>query len=156
MKGKSDKQFFFEVDLNWLTKTKGILTAKDARGPIYVDMPLQFGGIEKEWAPEHLFLSSLSSCYMSTLLSFIQKMNFELSHFECKVIGEIELADGKYKFTTINLFPKIYIAEEANKPKALEAIEKANRYCIISNSIDATIYYHTEIIEEHLKKDIPV
>lgn len=148
MKGKNDSPLFFEVDLNWLPQTKGILTAKDTHGPIYVDTPLQFGGFEKEWTPEHLFLSSLSSCYMSTFLSFVRKMDFELSHFECKIIGEIEVVEGKYKFTTINLFPKVFIAEEANKPKALAAIEKANKYCIISNSIDAIIYYHTEVVEK--------
>jgi organic hydroperoxide reductase OsmC/OhrA len=154
MKGKSSDPIFFEVELNWLSQTKGILTANDTCGPIYVDTPLRFGGVEKDWTPEHLFLSSLSSCYMSTLFSFMKKMDLAAVHFECKVIGEIEPVEGKYKFTTINLFPKLCVADEAAKTKALAAIEKTNTYCIISNSIDAVIYYHTVIDIQELRESV--
>lgn len=154
MKGKTDKQLFFETDLNWISETKGILTSKDARGPIYIDIPAEFGGIEKEWTPEHLFLSSLSSCYMTTFLLTVKKMGLELSHFECKAIGEIEMINGRYQFNTVNLFPKIFVANEESKKKILLAVEKANKYCIISNSINASVYYHTEINIETSKRQI--
>ena len=36
MAGKKDKQFLFEVQLNWLADKKGILSAKDAPGTLHV------------------------------------------------------------------------------------------------------------------------
>jgi len=64
MSGKTTKQFFFEVQLNWLEGKRGILSAKDTPGTIHVATPLEFGGEGKPWTPEHLFLSSISSCFM--------------------------------------------------------------------------------------------
>lgn len=146
MAGKTDKQFFFEVQLNWLADTRGILSAKDANGTVHVATPPEFGGEGKPWTPEHLFLSSISSCYMTTYLVFAKKLGFEISHFDCNTIGQIEIIEGKYKFTNINLFPKMYITGEELREKARIAMEKTHKYCLITNSVNATIFYHSEIL----------
>jgi peroxiredoxin-like protein len=146
MSGKTDKQFFFEVQLNWLSAKKGILFADDAEGTIHVATPPKFGGEGKPWTPEHLFLSSISSCYMTTFLAFAQKAGFEISHFDCNIVGQIAMAEGKYRFTTINLYPKIYIGNESLREKAASAVEHTHKYCLISSSVNAAIFYHTEIL----------
>lgn len=73
MKGKTDKQFLFEVKLNWQEKNRGILSAVDADGTIDVATPPEFGGEGNPWSPEHLFLSAVSSCFMTTYLAFAKK-----------------------------------------------------------------------------------
>lgn len=148
MAGKTDKQFFFEVLLNWLEATKGILSAKDADGALYVAMPPEFGGEGKPWTPEHLFLSSISGCFMTTYLAFTKKFKFEISHLDCNAIGQVELVDGRYQFTNINLFPKIFIADESIREKASLALEKTHKYCLITNSINAKLFYHSEIVKD--------
>lgn len=146
MAGKSDKQFFFEVKLNWLTGCRGILSAKDAEGSVHVATPPEFGGEGKPWSPEHLFLSSISSSYMATYLLFAKKLGFEIANFECNTIGQILLVDGKYKFTKIDLFPKIFIADESVREKANQAVEKTHKYCLITNSVNAAVFYHSEVL----------
>lgn len=148
MAGKTEKQFFFEVQLNWLEATRGILSSRDADGALYVSTPPKFGGRGKPWTPEHLFLSAISSCFMTTYLAFAKKMKFGISHLECNAIGQIELVDGRYQFTHINLFPKIYIAEESVREKASLALEKTHKNCLISNSIAAKLFYHSEIVQD--------
>jgi peroxiredoxin-like protein len=149
---KADPKFMFEVQLNWLNAQKGILTAEDVKGSLYVGTPHVFGGEGQEWSPEHLFLSSVSSCFMSTFLVFARKLGFEISHFMCNAIGQVELVNGKYCFTQINVFPKIYVASEDLREKASTAIQKTQQYCLISNSISAEIIYHPELlIDEHPK-----
>ena len=148
MAGKTDKQFFFEVQLNWQEATRGILSAKGTSETVHVATPPEFGGEGKCWAPEHLFLSSISSCFMATYLAFAKKIHFDISNFECNTIGQIEIVDGKYKFTNINLYPKIYIADEALREKANAALEKTHAYCLITNSVNASIFYHSEILIE--------
>ncbi len=145
---KSGKQFLFEVKLNWLEDNRGILHAHDVDGTLHVATPQTFGGEGRQWSPEHLFISSISSCYMSTFLLFAKKINLHLSHFECNVIGQIELVDGKYKFTHINLYPKIYISDNDQRANAIETAQKTQRYCLTSNSVNATVIYHTEILHE--------
>ena len=145
---KPDKQFFFEVELNWLVDNRGVIHSRDVNGTIHAATPKQFGGEGKDWSPEHLFLSSVCSCYMSTYISFSKKLNFDISRMECNAIGQIERVDERYKFTYINLYPEIYIAGESILEKANLAVEKTQKYCLISNSIDAAIIYHSEVLIE--------
>jgi organic hydroperoxide reductase OsmC/OhrA len=157
MTGKTEKQFFFEVQLNWLEATRGILSSKEADGTLYVATPAKFGGEGKPWTPEHLFLSAISSSFMTTYLAFVRKLKFGISHLDCNAIGQIELVDGRYQFTNINLFPKIYIAEESIREKASLALEKTHKYCLISNSIGAKLFYHSEILQDpHPRNAVPV
>ena len=146
---KTDKQFLFQVELNWLTKQIGILSANDVRGTVQIATPASFGGEGKEWSPEHFFLGSISSCFMTTYLTFAKKLQFEISRFECNTIGEIELKEGKYQFTRINIFPNIYIADDAFTENARLALEKTKKYCLVSNSINAEMIYHCEVIKDH-------
>ena len=146
---KKEKQFLFQVELNWLSKQKGILSAHDVRGTVHVATPASFGGEGKDWSPEHLFLGSLSSCFMATYLVFAKKFQFEISRFECNIIGQVELTDGKYQFANINIFPKIYVADDTLKEKATLALQKTQEYCLVSNSIKAEVIYHCEVITDH-------
>lgn len=81
-----------------------------------------------------------------------KKLQFNISAFECNTIGQIEIVNGKYKFTLINVYPKVFVADESLKEKANMALEKTHKYCLISNSINAAIFYHSEIkMEQELQ-----
>ena len=148
MRGKTDKQFFFEVQLNWLADTRGILSAKDANGTVHVATPPKFGGEGKPWTPEHLFLSSISSCFMTTYLVFAKKLGFTISKFDCVAIGQIGIVNRKYQFTDINLYPKVYIIDETLREKANLAMIKTQKNSLVASSVNATIFYHSEILTE--------
>lgn len=156
MAGKTDKQFFFETQLNWLIGTRGILSANDAKGTIHVATPPAFGGEGKPWTPEHLFLSSISSSFMTTYLAFARKNQLDISHFECNIIGQIELIEGRYKFTNINLYPKVYIANEDLREKATLIMEKTHKYCLVSSSVNADIFYHSEVLLDTHHRQMPL
>jgi peroxiredoxin-like protein len=144
--GKSDKHFSFDVNLNWIADTRGLLSAKDASGTIHIATPPEFGGSGKPWTPEHFFLGSICGCFMTTYLVFAKKSQLNISNFECNVIGQVEIVNGRYKFTSINLYPKIFIAEEELREKANLALEKTHKHCLISNSVNAEIYYHSQVL----------
>ncbi len=151
--GKTDKQFLFETQLDWLQGNKGILTADGTGAGIYVTLPTVFGGDGGDWSPEHLLLCSVSSSYMTTYLAYAKKLGFAITHFTCQAIGQIELVNGKYRFTNINLYPKISIADESWRKKADEAVEKTHQYCLVGNSLSAAIFYHSRVVlDEHPKQ----
>jgi organic hydroperoxide reductase OsmC/OhrA len=111
-----------------------------------VATPVQFGGEGKPWTPEHLFLSSISSCFMTTYLAFAHKLGFQISGLDCDSIGQVEIIEGKYKFTQIDLYPRIQINAEELRDKANSALEKTHKYCLITNSVNATVFYHSVIV----------
>jgi organic hydroperoxide reductase OsmC/OhrA len=146
MKGKLDKQFLFEVNLHWNKSNKGILSAQGIQESIHVSTPAQLGGEGKLWTPEYLFLSSINSGFMTTCLAYADKMALAVAHFECSILGQIEIIEGRYKFTNINLYPKLFIAEEALRKKAAIVLNKTHKYCMITNSINAIVFYHSEVL----------
>jgi organic hydroperoxide reductase OsmC/OhrA len=145
---KKNRQLFFQVQLNWLTRQRGILMAPDVKGSLHIATPMIFGGEGNEWSAEHLFLASISSSYMATFLLYAKKAGLQISRFECEAVGQVDLVDGKYRFTHINVYPKIYIESEEGRPKAEQAVAKTQQHSLVSNSITAEIFYHTEIIKD--------
>lgn len=151
--GKTGKHFSFDVNLNWIADTRGILSAEDAEGTVRVATPPEFGGSGRPWTPEHYFLSAICSCFMTTFLVFAKKLQFTISNFDCNITGQVEIVNGRYKFTAINLYPKIYIAGEGLRQKANVALEKTHKHCLISNSVNAEIFYHSQVLVDEASID---
>ncbi len=146
MMGKTNKHFLFETDLNWITATTGIVSVKNRMEKITVDMPAAYGGTGLAWSPEELFLASISSCFQMTYLAYAKSLHFGITHFDCSVIGQVEIIDGKYKFTNINVYPQIFIASETLRDKANMALEKTHHHCLVTNSVNSLVYYHSKIL----------
>ncbi len=155
MPGKRGKQFLFSVQLNCREKETSVLTVKNTINQIKVTSPTEFGGKGNEWSPEQLFLASISSCFISTYLFFARSEKLERVELECEIIGQVEMINEKYRFTNINLFPKIMIASESLREKANKVLEKTHQHCLVSQSVNALIYYHTEVLMAESKMKNP-
>ena len=142
---KNNKPIIFSSDIHWSGDKSGIASLPSAKHSIVVSTPPEFGGREGDWSPEHLFLSSITSCFLSTYLVFVEKMKIEHAGFECTATGQVELVDGKYKFTYIHLYPKAIVGKDEDVEKAELALEKTKKYCLISNSINDEIVQHPEV-----------
>ena len=143
---KNNKPIIFSTDLHWSVDKSGVVSSHSAKKSVLVSTSPEFGGSEGDWSPEHLFLSAIASCFMSTYLVFVDKMKIEHTGFECAGTGQVELVDGKYKFTYIHLYPKAFVGNSADVERALVAMEKTKKYCLISNSINSEIVQHPEVI----------
>jgi len=146
MSTTTNKQLSFETSLNWLSGDRGILHAHRVNGPIYVATPEQLGGGGKEWSPEHLLLGAVAGCFMSTFIAFAKKQALEFRHFECRASGQVEIVQGKYKFSAIHIISVTYIHSEVMREKANAVIDKTQAYCLISNSINAAITYDSQVL----------
>ncbi len=145
---KTDKhQYFFEVLLKRTSGTRGELTVSDVPQPIIVSTPSEFqGGEDGFWSPEHLFLSALSSCFMSTYLAIAKKKGLAVYGFECSTIGQINLVKSHLEFTLINLFPKIFVEKEKEIPLGNDILLKTYKQCLVSNSIKSKLVHHGEVL----------
>ncbi len=150
MISKTDKnQYFFEVELARTEGRKGMLTAKDIYGAIETATAPEFkGGLPNIWTPEHLFLGSLCSGFMTTYLALADKKNLSVAHATCAAIGQINLYEAHLEFTTINLYPKIYIESEHDTALANELLLSTYMHCIIANSVKPLLINHGEVLVE--------
>lgn len=153
MINKTDKhQYFFEVELTRTEGKKGMLTAKDVHGSIEIATAPEFkGGLPDIWTPEHLFLGSLCSGFTTTYLALADKKNLSVAHITCSAIGQINLYEAHLEFTTINLYPKIYIQSQDDTALANELLLSAYSYCIIANSVTPLLINHGEVLVEHVE-----
>ena len=140
----------YEVDLKWESHRKGTLTSPVLDQSVEVATPPEFPkGMEGIWSPEHLFVSSISSCLMTTFLAIAEYSKLEFNSFDVKAIGTLEKVDGKPMISRIVLKPLLIIPDDKLREKAERILHKAEKGCLISNSITSEIVFEPAIeIEE--------
>ena len=150
---KTDKhQYFFEVVVSHSEGRKGILSAKDVKGSIEIATAPEFkGGVPDIWTPEHLFLGALSGGYLTTYLAIADKRNLLVKDISCDAIGQINLYENHLEFTTINLYPKVYIESDDDIAVANEILLSAYMHSITANSVKALLINHGEVVVEKVE-----
>jgi peroxiredoxin-like protein len=136
----------YEVNVNWKSDRKGIMSSPVLQSNIEVATPPEFPkGIPGIWSPEHLLVAAVNSCLMTTFLAIAENSKFQFIHFKSKAIGKLEKVDGKLMMSEIVLFPLVTVAHESDKEKALRILHKSEAACIISNSLKSSILFQPEI-----------
>lgn len=143
---KSNKPLIFATDLHWIGDSRGIISSHSIKQRIIVAPYSDGSGNDNEWSSEHLFLSAVTSALFNSYLEFSKKMKFEIAGFECTATGQVEIIDGKLKFTYIHTYPKAYVTDEAGIENAQLALEKAKKNSSIYNSINAEVIQHPEVV----------
>lgn len=142
----SDKHDY-EVALKWNEGRRGTLSSPDLDTDIEVVTPPEFpGGEPGIWSPEHLFVASVSSCLMTTFAAIAENSNLAFTEFSVTARGRLEKAEGRYMISEITLMPKIVIEEEKFRDKAGRILVKAEKGCLISNSIRSSVKLEPEIM----------
>ncbi|HTL07716.1 MAG TPA: OsmC family protein [Chitinophagaceae bacterium] len=153
MTNTSSHLLHFETALNWLSGDRGILHAQHISGPIYVSTPKEFKGSGKDWSPEHLFLGSMASCFMSTFLFFAKQMHLYFNHMECRVSGEVNFINGKYQFTKINFYPTVFVNADIERSAVDAVLDKTKEHCLVSITLSVPTEYHVEVKSQVLLEE---
>jgi peroxiredoxin-like protein len=139
----------YNVDLTWLSQRKGEISSPELDQIIEVATPPEFPkGMTGIWSPEHLFTAAVSSCFMTTFLAIAENSNLEFKGLSCPAEGILAKKDGKFAMTEVVLKPVVTILNEADREKAEKIMIKAERACLISNSITSEITLITEVLVE--------
>ena len=100
------------------------------------------------WSPEHLFTAALSSCFMTTFLAIAEHSELEFISLSCPAEGVLDKKEGKLAMTEVILKPVLTIPKEADKLKAEKIMLKAEKACLISNSITAVVHLVPTVLME--------
>jgi organic hydroperoxide reductase OsmC/OhrA len=73
---------------------------------------------------------------MTTFLAIAENSKLEFVSFSADAKGKLEKLDGKgFMMTEITLQPKLVIKNARDAERASRILEKAEKHCLISNSI---------------------
>ena len=140
-----ENKYFYTTEVEWTGERHG-----DLRAPVLprllVDAPPEFKGHDGVWTPEHLFVASVNTCFMTTFLAIAENSKLEFVSFSADARGKLEKLEGRgFIMTEVVLRPKLLISHARDAARASRILEKAEKHCLISNSIKTETRLQPEV-----------
>lgn len=121
-------------------KTGRLAAPGDGLPELDVASPPEFDGPEGVWSPEHMFVASLAACLMTTFRAIAAASGVEVLEYNGRATGRLVQADDRlYRIDRVVLRPEIVIANPDQVDKARRLLDKAERACLISRSVNSQI-----------------
>lgn len=142
-------QFSYRTTARWTEHTRGIVEVEGIPRTINFAAPPEFGGEPGLWTPEHLLLAAVSTCYVATLRAVAEASKAQFHSLELTAEGTVEKQEGGFRFTRIVLRPVVAILREEDRERMGRLLEKAERVCLITRSLDCnTVLEATILLQE--------
>lgn len=130
----------YPVTVRWEGGKEGLASSPDRLPELDVASPPEFGGPEHRWSPEHLFVASAASCFMTTYLAMAEMSHLELAGLEVPASGSLARGEDRlYSIDRIELTPRIVLADEGDREKAARLAVKAEEVCLITRSMRSPV-----------------
>ena len=150
--------YYYETEVEWISGRACTLGAP-GMPDIEVATPPEFQGNVGTWTPEHLFVASVSCCYVTTFLAIAELSKLEFAGISCGATGTLEKLEGSgYEVTEITLRPNLVLNHPRDLERAGRILEKAERNCLISKSIKTVVRVKPQVaaIEVAAENEAPV
>lgn len=137
--------FSYETNVKWVEGKAGVIAGPGVP-PVSFGAPAEFGGKGQTWTPEHFYLAAAEACLMNTFLSVAEASGLAIESYESGARAKLEWLEGSgFRMTQIEITPKIRVAAEAGVEKAARLIQKAEKLCLVSRSMTATVTISPQI-----------
>jgi organic hydroperoxide reductase OsmC/OhrA len=103
----------------------------------------EFDGDVSAWSPEHLMLSSLGLCMLTTFEAFAARDRIEVVTWNATVNGQVERTPEGLQFTSIVLCLDMDITGDVENIE--KTLEDAKQYCLVLNSLRVPVVVETTI-----------
>jgi organic hydroperoxide reductase OsmC/OhrA len=110
--------------------------------------PIEFDGPGDRWSPETLLVAAVGDCFILTFRAIARASKLPWIALQCAVTGTLERVERITQFTTVDLRASLQLPVGANEEVARRALEKAERACLIANSLKAPVHLTLEIVTE--------
>ena len=119
-------------------------TSKDLP-TLQIAAPVEFDGPGDKWSPEELLIACVANCLILTFRAIAQASKLEWSELTCEAKGILEMEERTMKFTEIFINASLKINSLQDEEKASQLLEKAEKNCLITNSLTAQSHLKTTI-----------
>ena len=126
--------------------TGSVMVSSPRLTTIASDTPKEFGGSGDQWSPETMLVAAVADCFILTFRAVATASDFEWTSVECETDGTLDRVDRVTRFTSITNRVSLRAPAGTSEEKARKVIEKAEKVCLIGNSLNAE--QHLEIVLE--------
>jgi len=106
-----------------------------------IGSPLEYGGSADTLNPEEMFVASINSCLMLVFYHFADKSGVVIESYEASAEGTVEKTRNGLRFTNVNVQAQVKAEAEDVTGKLHELAELAERFCLVSNSVNCPVNY---------------
>jgi organic hydroperoxide reductase OsmC/OhrA len=107
--------------------------------------PREFDGPGDRWSPETLLVAAVASCLVLTFRAVARASGVSWTSLSCAVDGTLDHVDKTTAFTRFDIHARLTIPTTTDAGRARTALEKAERNCLISNSLKAATHLTLDI-----------
>ena len=108
--------------------------------------PPEFGGPGDVWSPETLLVGAVADCFILSFRAIARTAKLEWLTLECEAEGELDKVEKLTQFTGFKVRATLTVPPGTNEKKANTILEKAEKYCLITNSMKADSHLEAEVI----------
>ena len=122
--------------------------------PLAVAAPAEFDGPGDQWSPETMLVGSIAGCFVLTFGATASAAKVVWTAVTCRVEGRLERIDNVTQFTRFDLHVRLVVPETTDRSLAQRALERAERQCLISNSLRAKFDLRADIDVEPVPEPV--
>jgi organic hydroperoxide reductase OsmC/OhrA len=109
--------------------------------------PAEFDGPGDRWSPETLLVGAIADCFVLSFRAVARASKLEWDSLEASVEGKLDRADGKTtRFTEFHVHATLRVPAGTNLARATTMLEKAEKVCLISNSLLGERHLHPTVL----------
>lgn len=110
--------------------------------------PPEFDGPGGYWSPETMLVAAVADCFVLSFRSVARASRLEWSELTAEVVGLLERSEGVARFTRFDTHAELVVPAGTDPARARLLMEKAEKICLVSNSLSAARHLQCEVIEE--------
>jgi organic hydroperoxide reductase OsmC/OhrA len=107
--------------------------------------PAEFGGPGDRWSLETLLVGAVADCFILTFRAVSRASKLSWTSLQCNVTGTLDRVDRVTQFTHLIVHAHLTVPAGTNVDQARRTLEKAERGCLISNSLKGAIHLVAEV-----------
>lgn len=134
-----ENTYLYRATAYWVLDSRGVVSGEKIPQSIEFSSPPEFGGEAELWTPEHFFLSSISTCFISTFRSIAEFNKFDVVALDVAIEGLVKKEEGGFRFAEVKIRPVLTVATDEERERGIKLLYKAERACLVSRSLNSQI-----------------
>jgi organic hydroperoxide reductase OsmC/OhrA len=108
-------------------------------------LPAEFGGPGDRWSPETLLVAAVADCFVLTFRGVARAQALSWTSLQCDVTGTLDRVDRLLQFIKLDTSATVIVPEGTSEEQARQSLERAERGCLITNSMKASRQLHAVV-----------
>jgi peroxiredoxin-like protein len=123
-------------DVHAAAQTEGsVIVRAEGLPTLATAPPPQFGGPGGQWSPETLLVAAAADCFILTFRAIATASKLPWRGLECDAEGVLDRADGVVRFTELHVHARLVLPPGGDEDRAKRLLEKAEKACLVTNSL---------------------